>query len=69
MQISVSAMESLLVRGRRTLRARLERLGEQSRARRSGIPHDGAGSSRRLAAPLALPAPRLAAPFSWVFAA
>jgi RNA polymerase sigma-70 factor (ECF subfamily) len=64
MQISVSAMESLLVRGRRTLRARLERLAGPSRA-----PADGAGPPRRPAAPFALPAPRLAAPFAWVLGA
>jgi RNA polymerase sigma-70 factor (ECF subfamily) len=66
MQISVSAMESLLVRGRRTLRAQLDRLGEQNRM--------GAANVVRLrrrpeAAPLERSQARLEAPFSWAFAA
>jgi RNA polymerase sigma-70 factor (ECF subfamily) len=59
MQISVSAMESLLVRGRRTLRARLERLGERAREMPRRQP---------IAAALDLSAPPLATPLSWVCA-
>jgi RNA polymerase sigma-70 factor (ECF subfamily) len=65
MQISVSAMESLLVRGRRTLRAKLDRLGEQNRMRAEGA----AGLRRR---PETMPpersSTRLEAPFSWALA-
>jgi RNA polymerase sigma-70 factor (ECF subfamily) len=70
MQISVSAMESLLVRGRRTLRARLARFGagdaDESRAAK---PQDAVALRRRISAPLDLSAARLAGPFGWVFAA
>jgi RNA polymerase sigma-70 factor (ECF subfamily) len=66
MQISVSAMESLLVRGRRTLRAKLDRLGEQGRMRAASA----AGLRRRpAAAPIELSPTRLEVPFSWAFAA
>jgi RNA polymerase sigma-70 factor (ECF subfamily) len=68
MQISVSAMESLLVRGRRTLRTRLDRLGgggeNPAKAARGKAP-----ARRGAASPLDLSAARLADPFSWVFAA
>lgn len=68
MQISVSAMESLLVRGRRTLRARLERLGDGAETRGRAA-HGEAAPWRRTAAPLERVAVRLGAPYAWVFAA
>jgi RNA polymerase sigma-70 factor, ECF subfamily len=67
MQISVSAMESLLVRGRRTLRLRLTRFGASE-----SLPAKPGGTvalRRRISPPLDLAASRLAQPFDWVFAA